>query len=200
MRTFLMTAGIAALFLAGCSERTTTAAKPSDADIESAVKAQLATDPVLQPYHLEVDSNVDKNAIVLSGKVTSEVERTQAVALAEAARPGVTITDKIDVKPREVTRTEYTEDMAREARERAKSAGDKIGSTLDDAWLHTKITTKLIADKDTPASKINVDVNNKVVTLRGHVATETAKAEAERIARETDGVARVNNQLKIAAE
>ena len=41
-------------------------------------------------------------------------------------------------------------------------------------------------------------MNNNVVTLRGTVDTAEQKAEAERVARETDGVKRVINQLRVA--
>ena len=119
--------------------------------------------------------------------------------MAKATRPNLEITDKIDVKPREISRSEYTEQMARDARERAKSAGDTIGSSINDAWIHTKITSKLIGDKDTPARKINVDVVDGIVTLRGQVDTANAKDEADRIAKDTEGVKRVRNLLKVTA-
>jgi osmotically-inducible protein OsmY len=60
-----------------------------------------------------------------------------------------------------------------------------------------KIVAKLLTDKDTPERKINVDVDHNVVTLRGNVDTVEAKTEAERLAKETDGVKRVNNMLKV---
>jgi len=82
-------------------------------------------------------------------------------------------------------------------REKAKSAGDTLGKSIDDTWIHTKITTKLIGNSETPARKINVDVVNGVVTLRGAVETPTAKEEAERVAKTTDGVKRVRNLLKV---
>ena len=99
---------------------------------------------------------------------------------------------------RERTRSEYTEEEAREERERAKGAGETIGDTLDDAWIHTKIVAKLIANTTTPERKINVDVVNNVVTLRGTVDNAEEKATAERIAKETEGVTQVRNQLKVA--
>ena len=82
---------------------------------------------------------------------------------------------------------------------RAKAAefGDKIGESLDDAWIHTKVVTKLIGNSATPERKINVDVNKNVVTLRGTVDTTEARVEAERVARSTEGVGRVVNQLKV---
>ena len=93
----------------------------------------------------------------------------------------------------------YTEEQAREERERAKSNKETIGQSLEDAWIHTKIVAKLIGNTETPERKINVDVVDGAVTLRGTVDTAEAKTEAERVAKETDGVKKVTNQLKVAA-
>ena len=68
-------------------------------------------------------------------------------------------------------------------------------------WTRPEVrvgVSKLIADTKTPEHKINVDVNDNVVTLRGTVDTVAQQNEAERLARETDGVKRVVNQLKVA--
>lgn len=97
------------------------------------------------------------------------------------------------------TATPYTEEQARAERERAKANKETIGEKLEDAWIHTKIVAKLIGDADTPERKINVDVVDGAVTLRGTVDTAEAKAEAERIAKETEGVKKVTNQLKVVA-
>lgn len=91
----------------------------------------------------------------------------------------------------------YTEEQARKERERAKANKETIGQSLDDAWIHAKIVTKLIGDTQTPERKINVDVVEGAVTLRGNVDTAEAKAEAERVAKATDGVKKVTNQLKV---
>lgn len=92
----------------------------------------------------------------------------------------------------------YTEEQAREERARAKQNKETIGDSLEDAWIHTKIVAKLIGDTQTPERQINVDVVNNEVTLRGTVDTPEAKSEAERVAKETDGVKKVTNQLKVA--
>ena len=94
-------------------------------------------------------------------------------------------------------RGQYTEAQAREERARAKQNKETIGDTLDDAWIHTKIVAKLIGDTKTPERKINVDVVNNTVTLRGTVDTAEARAEAERVAKDTEGVTKVVNQLKV---
>ena len=93
----------------------------------------------------------------------------------------------------------YSEEQAREERARAKQNKETIGDALDDAWIHAKIVAKLIGDSKTPERNINVDVVNNEVTLRGTVDTAEAKAEAERVAKETDGVRKVNNLLKVVA-
>jgi osmotically-inducible protein OsmY len=126
--------------------------------------------------------------------------RTKAMALAESVRPGLVIQNRIEVKPRELSRSEYTEELARQERERARQYRETIGNSLDDAWIHSKIVAKLIADTRVIERKVNVDVNNNMVTLRGTVDTAEQKSAAEQIARETDGVKGVVNQIKVARE
>ena len=116
-----------------------------------------------------------------------------ANANANAATPAATAT----ASP-EQTRGNYSEREAQEEREKAKANNETIGDTLDDAWIHTKIVAKLIANSTTPERKINVDVVKNVVTLRGTVDTAEEKAAAEKTAKDTDGVKSVVNQLKVA--
>jgi osmotically-inducible protein OsmY len=91
----------------------------------------------------------------------------------------------------------YTEEQARAEREKAKANKETVGQSLEDAWIHTKIVAKLIGNTETPERKINVDVVDAAVTLRGQVDTAEARTEAERVAKDTDGVKKVTNQLKV---
>ncbi|MBZ5675646.1 MAG: BON domain-containing protein [Acidobacteriia bacterium] len=199
--TFLILFG----FLAGCSQTgsTTAASAPpamTDTDLQHSIQSRLNADPDLSVAKLDVDADVKNNTVTLKGTVPTETARLRAVELAKAGVPAnLAITDKIDVKPAEISRSEFTDEMARDAREKAKTAGDKLGTSINDAWIHTKITSKLISDRDTPVRKINIDVVDGVVTLRGEVKTATAKDEADRSAMDTEGVKRVRNLLKITA-
>ena len=188
---------VGALLLHGCSTNGKNSAASSNSEMEQSIKTQFSSDPQLQG--IGVDAKADKNEVILSGTVPTEELRTKAVDLAKNGRPNLVVTDKIDVQPRPVARSEYTEEMARAAREKAKEFGDKIGNSLDDAWIHTKIKAKLIDNPDTPSRKINIDVVDQVVTLHGQVETIAAKDEAERTAKQTEGVKRVNNLLKVQA-
>jgi len=163
----------------------------TDNDLRDRIQMRINSDPQLKEANLSVEAHADRNHAVISGAVESEELRTRAVSLAESAYPNISIENRIEVKAREMTRDQYTPEQARRDRERAKANKETIGDTLDDAWIHSKIKMKLITEG------INVDVEDNVVTLRGTVDSAEDKAEAERIARETDGVKRVINRLRV---
>ncbi len=70
-----------------------------------------------------------------------------------------------------------------------------IGCAQSDSGITAKVKTKLIADSTVQAADINVDTKNRVVTLTGTVGTQAAKDKAEDLARSTDGVTDVVDNL-----
>ncbi len=192
-----LTLGMAACDSANSTTSGAGQPKISDSDLKTAIKTKLDSDAQLKAADIGVSADGDDNTATLSGTVETQAMRTRAVDLARSAHAGLIITDKIDVKPRELTRADYTDEMAVTERQRATGYGEKVGDSLDDAWIHTKIVSKLIANPDTPERKINVDVINNAVVLRGTVTTNEEKLEAERVAKETEGVKSVKNLLKI---
>src|SRR5215475_1116259 len=66
-----------------------------------------------------------------------------------------------------------------------------------DTTVTTAVKNKLAADPTTSAVRINVDTSNGVVTLSGAVPTAAEKSEAERIARNTQGVTQVVNNITV---
>lgn len=68
---------------------------------------------------------------------------------------------------------------------------------IDDSTVTAKVKSKLAADSPTSAIKIGVDTREGVVTLSGTVPTDTEKNKAEQLARNTDGVKRVTNDIKV---
>jgi hyperosmotically inducible periplasmic protein len=76
---------------------------------------------------------------------------------------------------------------------------EKAGVALDDATVTAKVKTALIAEPGLKGLAIDVDTTQNVVTLSGSVATETAKQEAERVARGIEGVKDVTNNLSVKA-
>lgn len=71
------------------------------------------------------------------------------------------------------------------------------GEQVDDAAIVTKIKAKLTADTEINPFNIDVDSNSGEVTLQGTVAKDLAKSRAEQLARETEGVRRVINLIKV---
>jgi osmotically-inducible protein OsmY len=169
----------------------------NESDLENTIRARLHNDGLLGGADLNVEANAGRNEVTLSGVVETKVMRDRAIELAGTTDPGVSVNDRIEVRQRELSRSEYTEEDASEERERARERGETVGDSLDDARIHTMIVAGVIGDRDLPQHKIKVDVKNNVVTLRGAVETAEQKVEAERVAKETDGVRRVVNQIKV---
>lgn len=66
-----------------------------------------------------------------------------------------------------------------------------------DAGITTAVKSKLAADDMVKAYQVDVDTANKIVTLSGDVETAAQKEHAVTIARNTDGVADVIDQLRV---
>ena len=72
-----------------------------------------------------------------------------------------------------------------------------VACSQSDAGITTAVKSKLAADDTVKAYKVDVDTENKVVTLSGEVDTEAQRTHAVMIARNTDGVADVVDQLRV---
>jgi len=67
-----------------------------------------------------------------------------------------------------------------------------------DSAITAKVKSKLAVDTETSALKIDAHTDGGVVTLTGVVPTQAEKAQAEQIARNTEGVTRVINNITVA--
>ncbi len=68
---------------------------------------------------------------------------------------------------------------------------------VDDSVITAIVKSKLAADNETSSANINVNTSSGVVTLTGVVTTQANKEQAERIARNTEGVTRVINNITV---
>ena len=66
-----------------------------------------------------------------------------------------------------------------------------------DAGITTSVKSKLAADDTVKAYQVDVDTDNKVVTLRGEVDSPAAETIAIQIARDTDGVRDVIDEIRV---
>jgi hyperosmotically inducible periplasmic protein len=71
------------------------------------------------------------------------------------------------------------------------------GQVVDDATILTKVKAAYAADPELSALKINVDSMQGAVRLKGEVKNITLWRKAEDIAKKTEGVKSVENNLVI---
>ncbi len=74
------------------------------------------------------------------------------------------------------------------------------GQQIDDAEITASVKTKLAADPEVKAHEIDVDTIDGEVRLSGIVDDAATRAEAEKLARGTDGVRRVKNELEVGSD
>jgi osmotically-inducible protein OsmY len=115
------------------------------------------------------------------------------VAGGSAALPG-----EYNTSPTARDAEDEARDEARDASDATRDAAGDAGQATGDAALTAAVKTKLLADRSVSGLKIDVDTRNGVVTLTGTVNNATEKSEAVRIARATDGVKTVRDNLKVA--
>jgi len=106
-------------------------------------------------------------------------------------------------KTAEVTRNiagqtvDKTKEIAVAVGGKTKEVVSSTGEVITDSWITTKVSAKFVDETILKDSHIDVDTNNHVVTLKGTVRSDPAKARAAAIARGTEGVTRVVNQLVV---
>lgn len=79
----------------------------------------------------------------------------------------------------------------------SKGAGAESGDAVTDSWITMKIKTDLTNESTLKGSDISIATKDKVVTLKGTVASEAAKTRAEQIAKATQGVTKVVDDLTV---
>lgn len=77
-------------------------------------------------------------------------------------------------------------------------AAARLGQTVDEAALTSKIKAKMVLDDSVKARAIDVTTTGSTVTLSGTVQTAAEHDRAVALARETAGVTRVIDRLRIA--
>jgi hyperosmotically inducible periplasmic protein len=77
------------------------------------------------------------------------------------------------------------------------TTGRPIGENIDDKTILASVKSKLVAEKLSNLSKIDVDVTNGTVYLNGAVESAEQKTRAEQLAQSVKGVKSVVNNLQV---
>ena len=79
--------------------------------------------------------------------------------------------------------------------------GDKsAGAIIDDATITTKVKAKFIEDPVVKAMNIKVDTYQGIVQLSGFASSMNEAEKAAQIARNTEGVKSVKNDIRLATK
>jgi osmotically-inducible protein OsmY len=80
---------------------------------------------------------------------------------------------------------------------KTKDGLSKTGEVMTDGWITTRVHERFINEDLLKGSDISVDTSKHVVTLKGTVAGRAGRAKATTLAKNTEGVRRVVNQLTV---
>lgn len=117
----------------------------------------------------------------------------------KAAEDTRNVAEKIEDKTKEVAgkTADKTKEIAGGIADKSKDVVSATGEAITDGWITTKVSAKFVDETLLKDSKINVDTKDHVVTLKGTVGSDAAKARAVAIAGGTEGVVRVVDQLVV---
>jgi len=112
------------------------------------------------------------------------------------------VTQKIEDKAEEIANetADKTKEIAGEIADKGKEIVSATGEAITDGWITAKVSTKFMDEKLLKDSKIDVDTKERVVTLKGTVGSKSAKTRAVTIARGTEGVLNVVDELGVKAK
>jgi osmotically-inducible protein OsmY len=156
----------------------------SPAWITSKIQAQYFLHPGLRPWNIDVTTS-PRGVVTLTGVVDNATDHSEAVKLARATEGVTSVSDQLRVKGETAATTGTVE----------KAAG-----AATDSWITAKIQSRYFVDDEVKGRNIDVDTRNGLVTLRGTVGSYSERLLATAIARGTDGVHEVRDEMTIDAK
>ncbi|MCK8601584.1 BON domain-containing protein [Desulfoferrobacter suflitae] len=161
-------------------------ASKSDLWLEAQLVTTYALNDSLNPFKLDV--KVKDGVAELSGVVDTPVERELAVEIARGVDGIREVRDNITVHLQPQQGSQASPQRSSWYRE------------IEDMTITAKVKTKLMWNRYTNGLNMDVSTNAGVVTLKGRVETRAVRDLAGQIAQNTEGVRRVDNQLRVPTD
>jgi len=201
MRALIWGFGIATIVSAGpATAGAATTSSATDAQLRTRIEHRLSAVRALRNDHIRVD--VDHHVATLSGRVDSRAERREAERLAHL-RGIARVNDELSVATRATTGSHASERVTGTTgtiESSTKQGATRTGEVISDGWITGHVKSRFIGEDRLKGSHINVDTNDHVVTLKGTVASAAGRTRAVELARSTDGVHRVVDELVVARD
>jgi hyperosmotically inducible protein len=180
----ILVAMLSALGLAGCKKQTDAANHPTvraptvgmqidDTIVTSKVKSALLADSAIKSADVKVKTN--KGEVMLSGFVDSQDQINRTIAATRSVEGVNSIDNRLALK----------------------SGPSTVGNTIDDGIITTKVKSALLNADDLKSMGIAVATNIGNVQLSGLVDSNEQISRAAEIAKQTEGVTSVDNELSV---
>jgi hyperosmotically inducible periplasmic protein len=193
-RNTLIAAGIAAtlgLGAAGCGQTADQSPRQAgatqgitDASITTGVKAKLAMERDLESSDITVTT--ENGAVTLTGTVRDAATKNAAETAARSFAGVTSVSNRLSVQSTTVA------SAAKATGEAAMATGDSAQQAMSDTWITTKVKSVLLADSEAKGLDVKVDTKDGVVTLEGALDSQAAIDHVTALARDVEGVKRVN--------
>ena len=142
-----------------------------DSTITARINNAMIKDDVVKAHQVDVDTV--GGHVTLTGVVKTRRESKRAVQIASHEAGVKSVRNNLQI-------------------------GEKTwGESFNDQWLGSKIKSKLVAEPEIRSLNIDVDVHKGIVTLTGIVGDRYQKKRAIQIAKATDGIRWVVDNLKV---
>lgn len=151
-----------------------------DAWIDGKAESTLLLNGNLNSF--DINTDVKNGVVTLTGKVESSVDKSLAEELVSSL-DGVTEVDNM--------LTVLSDDRD------DNSTTDEFMAGLTDQKVETVVKTRLLMESEVGGTDIEVDVANGIVTLNGDVKSDAESDLATTIAKNTNDVKEVVNNLKV---
>ena len=153
---------------------TTVGTEIDDSIITTKVKSKLLADQDIKGFDLKVETH--KGDVLLSGFVDNQAQIDHAIMITRSVEGVKNVDNKVSLK---------------------SNAATTMGIKVDDSIVTSKVKSSLLADPDIKSLDIAVVTNNGEVQLSGFVNNQTQIDHAIDIARRTEGVHNVINELRV---
>lgn len=204
LRVYCCAAALSLLAVAGCNRTprpdtvatsTETAASAtadqqhSDPLITGRIQAKYFASPDVKAHRIDVDTR--NGLVTLEGTVDSEAQRDAAASIARTVDGVTRVENKLLVRAAADT-------AADTPRHHAPDPANPIRGGRTPAWITAKIQSQYYLTPSLKPWRVDVDTSSSgAVTLSGTVDSDAARGEAVTIARATEGVTAVNDNLRV---
>jgi osmotically-inducible protein OsmY len=170
----------------------------ADSWLTTKIQAQYFADDDIKARHINVST---RDAVVtLTGYVDSAPQRELAAQIARTTDGVREVHDRLTLTTGQPPERGAVATSGTDAAIPSAAPSDPAGAGMaDDAIVTARVQSKFFVDPQVKGRNIEVTAQRGVIALKGEVGSEQERAQALLLARTTEGVARVEDHLVVAA-